>query len=237
MKDFIKENKNKYLKMDGLKLLSSIPENSIDAAVFDPQYRQILDKMKYGNEGERQKKRAKLAQMSTELIQKFAFEIERCLKPSSYCFLWVDKFILCEGLHKDFFKDYFETKTQMKMVDMITWDKGSFGMGRRTRRTNEHLVIYQKLPATIASWSNKSIRDTWSEKIANPRSVHPHSKPVGLTQLLIDCVVPKKGIVLDPCAGSFSTFDACKLSKRNFIGCDLTLEFVDPLSMIDQIYK
>ena len=48
---------NKRLKLNGLDLLSQIPDNSIKATFFDPQYRGILDKMNYGNEGESREKR------------------------------------------------------------------------------------------------------------------------------------------------------------------------------------
>ncbi|MEJ7830079.1 MAG: hypothetical protein WKF91_17855, partial [Segetibacter sp.] len=44
--------------MDGLELLSLLNGNVIKAAFLDPQYRGILDRMKYGNEGKRQIKRA-----------------------------------------------------------------------------------------------------------------------------------------------------------------------------------
>ena len=44
--------KNFKYKTDGLQLLSKIENDSIATAFFDPQYRGILDKLKYGNEGE-----------------------------------------------------------------------------------------------------------------------------------------------------------------------------------------
>ncbi|MCY4303777.1 MAG: hypothetical protein OXC62_03175, partial [Aestuariivita sp.] len=60
---------NKRLKMDGLKFLSKIPNKTIPVAFFDPQYRGVLDKLSYGNEGEqRGKARASLPQMTEEVI-------------------------------------------------------------------------------------------------------------------------------------------------------------------------
>lgn len=44
--------------INGIQLLAGIHNNVITAAFFDPQYRGIMDKMKYGNEGQRQKERA-----------------------------------------------------------------------------------------------------------------------------------------------------------------------------------
>ena len=45
---------NKKLCRDGLDFLKEFPETSVPLAFFDPQYRGVLDKMKYGNEGKSQ---------------------------------------------------------------------------------------------------------------------------------------------------------------------------------------
>ncbi|MXZ03768.1 MAG: site-specific DNA-methyltransferase, partial [Chloroflexi bacterium] len=42
---------NRRVAMDGLTLMSKLPEECIAAAFFDPQYRGVLDKLSYGNEG------------------------------------------------------------------------------------------------------------------------------------------------------------------------------------------
>src|SRR5271170_2683326 len=98
-----KENKktlpfNSPLKMDGLDLLQSLENNSVSVVFFDPQYRGVLDKMNYGNEGERQIERSKLIQMGEKKIISFVREVNRVLKPSGHLFLWTDKFHLCEGI-------------------------------------------------------------------------------------------------------------------------------------------
>jgi site-specific DNA-methyltransferase (adenine-specific) len=63
--------------------------------IFDPQYRGVLDKQKYGNEGSRQKGRAALSQMNESDIRTFILEIDRALMPSGHLLLWIDKFHLC----------------------------------------------------------------------------------------------------------------------------------------------
>ena len=57
--------------MNGITLLKKIPDNAIPLVFFDPQYRQILDRQSYGNEGERQKQRALLPQMDEQTIKTF----------------------------------------------------------------------------------------------------------------------------------------------------------------------
>lgn len=217
--------------MDGLTLLENLPSCSIDACFFDPQYRAGLDKLKFGNEGKsRMIQRSKLSQMSNEVIVKFIQGIFVALKPSSYVFIWVDKFTVAEGIHLQWMTNALDkSETGLILVDMICWDKQSFGMGARSRRTNEFLLVYQKYPKTTKNWKDKGIKDTYSEKIPNPRNkkLHAHRKPIGLTTRLIKSVVPRNGIVLDPCSGSFSTFTACKDATVDFIGCDLNVDFID----------
>ena len=109
---------NKKNLADGLCLLDSINDCCIKTAFFDPQYRGILDKLKYGNEGQaRGKARSSLSQMDEKTIIRFIEEIDRVLMPSGHLFLWVDKFHLCQGV-----LSWFEN-TSLNLVDMIVWDK------------------------------------------------------------------------------------------------------------------
>lgn len=200
--------------IDGKDLLSEINSKVITACFFDPQYRGIMDKMKYGNEGERQKERAILEQMSEETIKFFIAEIDRVLIDSGHLFLWIDKFHLCEGT-SGWTKD-----TSLSIVDLMTWDKGKIGMGYRTRRKSEYLLILQKKPSKAKGhWTRHDIPDVWPEKITDKK--HPHQKPLLLQTNLIETVSSPGDYILDPCAGSYSVLEACREIKRNFIGGDL----------------
>ena len=66
---------NKRNKIDGLDLLSLIPDNTLTVVFFDPQYRGVLDKLSYGNEGKsRGKDRCDLTQMPEDIIKKYKFQ-------------------------------------------------------------------------------------------------------------------------------------------------------------------
>lgn len=107
---------------NGLDLLKDINDETIAVAFLDPQYRGVLDKLKYGNEGQgRGKARCELQQMDEKTIIKFINEIDRVLQKSGHLFLWVDKFHLCQGV-----LDWI-TDTSLNLVDMIVWDKGKIG--------------------------------------------------------------------------------------------------------------
>ena len=201
--------------VDGLELLNNIQNASLKVVFFDPQYRGVLDKLSYGNEGkQRGKQRSSLTQMSEETIINFLIEIERVLRPSGYLFLWVDKFHLVEGV-----KSWFDGLPTMKTVDMITWNKMKMGMGYRTRRQSEYLIVIQKMPTLAKStWTIHNIPDVWNEKSIK---MHPHSKPIELQKQLILATTNERDFVCDPAAGGYSVFEACRLSNRNFIGGDI----------------
>ena len=206
---------NTRLKMDGIEFLSSLPEGMIPVAFLDPQYRGLLEKLKYGNEGEqRGKRRALLEQMSEKIIGRFVHGIDRVMMPSGHLFLWMDKFHLCQGFR------HWLKGTRLEVVDLVTWDKGTFGMGYRTRRRAEYCVVLQKAPTRAKGvWKVHNIRDIYEEKV--DRKTHPHAKPVGLQGELLAAVSNKGDYVIDPAAGSFSVLDAAVERERTFLGCDL----------------
>ena len=206
---------NARLKMDGLKFLALLPEASIPVAFFDPQYRGVLEKLAYGNEGVgRGKRGAALEQMQETEIAKFVSGIDRALIPTGHLFLWVDKFHLCQGVHA------WMEGTSLSIVDMVTWDKGTFGLGYRTRRRGEYCVIMQKHPRRAKGvWQSHSIPDVYKERAL--RADHPHAKPVALQGELLAAVSNEGDFVIDPAAGSFSVMQAATNLNRTFVGCDL----------------
>lgn len=200
-------------KMDGLEMLAHLEDGSVALAFFDPQYRGIMDKMKYGNEGQRQKKRALLTQMPEETIVSFVKDIARVLKPSGHLMLWVDKFHLVEGIHT-WIKD-----TPLEIVDMITWDKQRMGMGYRSRNQSEYIIVLQKAPKRAKGvWTNHRIPDVWPEKVTKN---HAHSKPHGLQTALIEAVTQEGELVIDPASGGWSVLACCQQKNRAFLGADL----------------
>lgn len=198
---------------DGRDLLRAVNDVSVPCVFFDPQYRGILDKLAYGNEGvSRGLQRSALPQMSEETIKEFISEIARVLIASGHLFLWVDKFHLCQGVSSWLPED-------VQIVDMIVWNKQKMGMGYRTRRQCEYLVVAQKRPVRAKGvWIAHDIPDVWEEKAV---AGHPHTKPVGLQMRLIEAVTHPGDVVVDPAAGSYSVLEACKNTGRTFLGGDL----------------
>ena len=209
---------NQRNQYNGLQLLAELEPESVPLCIFDPQYRGVLDKMQYGNEGvSRGRARSALPQMSEETIGKFVAGIAGALIPSGHLLLWVDKYHLCTGVGS------WVDERSLEVVDLITWDKGRIGMGYRTRRTGEYLLILQKPPKRAKGvWQRHDIPDVWTEKAERLGAVHP--KPVELQAALIEAVTDVGNVVLDPAAGSYSVLTAAQQTGRDFLGCDIVDE-------------
>ena len=203
---------------DGLDLLVALEPESVPLCIFDPQYRGILDKMQYGNEGvSRGRARSALPQMSEDTIAEFIAAIATALIPSGHLFLWIDKFHLCTGIGP------WTEEPGLEVVDLVTWNKDRIGMGYRTRRVGEYLLIFQKPPKRAKGvWQRHDIPDVWTEKVERLGNVHP--KPVNLQAQLIEAVTDPGDVVLDPAAGSYSVMTAAHQAGRQFLGCDIADE-------------
>lgn len=207
---------NERQKMDGARLLGGLSDEAAKLAFLDPQYRAVLDKLGYGNEGERQSRRAALPQMDDEVVSHFMAESERVLKPSGHLFLWIDKYLDVTGHWRQWLP------LGLRCVDKITWNKNRPGMGYRSRGFAEFLIVLQKVPTrSKGCWTDKGIPDVWLE-YADP-TVHPHAKPLQLIQRLIRCTTKRGDLVVDPCAGGFGVLDCCRATGREFAGCDLVV--------------
>jgi site-specific DNA-methyltransferase (adenine-specific) len=203
------------LRGDSLALLQALPSGCTPLAFFDPQYRGVLDKLNYGNEGTRQQERCELPQMTSDYIDTCCREIARVLKPSGYLMRWMDTFHLCEADHLRI--------TELKCVDLIAWDCERLGMGYRTRRCGDYLLVLQKLPLLAKStWRDHGIPNRWPEKVE--RSIHPHIKPIGLISRLIGATTLPDDLVVDPAAGSFVVMRAARALGRKFVGCDIAYQ-------------
>jgi site-specific DNA-methyltransferase (adenine-specific) len=149
--------------------------------------------------------------MGEDYIDACCREIARVLVPSGYCMHWLDTYRLCEAHH-------LRVADCLKSVDLIAWDNLRLGMGKRSRRRGDYLLVLQKPPKTAKNWRDHSISNRWVEKVN--RKIHAHVKPAGLIERLIGAVTRPGALVVDPAAGSFVVMHAALRLGREFIGCD-----------------
>jgi site-specific DNA-methyltransferase (adenine-specific) len=150
--------------------------------------------------------------MTDDYIDACCRESARLSTASGYLMRWIDTFGLCEAHHQRIADCY-------KCVDLIAWDNLRMGMGKRTRRRGDYLLVLQKPPITAISWRDHGIPSRWPEKV--DRREHPHVKPMGLIARLIGAVTEPGDLVVDPAGGSFGVMHVARRLGRNFIGCDI----------------
>ena len=154
--------------------------------------------------------------MTSDYIDTVCREATRVLMPSGYLMRWQNAFGLAQAHH-------LRLADVLPCVDIVAWDNERPGMGYRTRRRGDYLVILQKPPVKAkATWRDHGIPDRWVEKI--DRGLHPHVKPIGLISRLIGAVTVPGDLVIDPAAGSFNVMDAALVLGREFCGCDIAYE-------------
>jgi site-specific DNA-methyltransferase (adenine-specific) len=111
---------------------------------------------------------------------------------------------------------------------MVVWDKGPMGMGWHYRRSYETVLVATK-PGAPCKWYDDTKR---VENIVRARKIipradqHPTQKPVSLGAHFIRLHTTEGDVVLDPFCGSGSTGVAAVQLRRQFIGIDLSAEYL-----------
>ena len=164
---------NSAQKGDALALLRSLLVGCTSLVFFDPQYRGVMDMLNFGNEGARQKERFKLPPMTGGYIDACCREAMRLLIPSGYFMLWTDTFNLCEAHH-------LRIADVCKVVDLLAWDNQRMGMGKRTRRRGDYLLIIQKPPITPSTWRDRGIPELLAGE-DRPQDLSPQALPARQT--------------------------------------------------------
>ena len=206
---------NTRLKMDGLDFLAMLPACAIPVAFLDPQYRGVLEKLSYGNEGkDRGKRRCALEQMTDAVIGRFVRGINRALIPVGPP-VPVGRQVPPVPRRAPVVR-----RNQPRYRRSSNVGQRHIRHGYRTRRRAEYCVVLQKQPRKAKGvWKIHNITDVIQEQ-ASQRE-HPHTKPVDLQGELMAAVSHEGDFVIDPAAGSFSVLQAARNRRRTFLGCDL----------------
>lgn len=198
---------------EGLELLTSLTENSVSLVFFDPQYEAVRRAIPTNYP---------LYSQSDYQIMLILEQIERTLKPSAFCLLWVNKTLL----GNDRVPLWLLKTPSLKIVDFLVWHKkNSLGLGSWLRSNAEFCFLIQKYPTNGKLFKNRSFGNVWEEEVlpASQRK-HPHQKPRKLIKALIEATTEKGDLIIDPCAGSFVVLEVCQELGREFLGVDLTYQ-------------
>jgi site-specific DNA-methyltransferase (adenine-specific) len=198
---------------EALELLSDLESNSVSLVFFDPQYEPVRNVLSANYP---------LYCQSDYQILRILEQIERVLKPSAFCLLWVNKTLL----GNDRIPLWLLKTPSLKIVDFLVWHKkNTLGLGNWLRSNAEFCFLIQKFPQTGKVFKNRSFGNVWEENVLPPnKRKHPHQKPRELIKALIEATTEKGDLIIDPCAGSFVVLEVCRELNRNFLGVDLTFK-------------
>ena len=198
---------------EALELLSNLENNSVSLIFFDPQYEPVKNVLRVDYP---------LYSQSDYQILRILEQIERILKPSSFCLLWVNKTLL----GNDRIPLWLLKTLSLKIVDFLVWHKKNYlGLGTWLRSNAEFCFLIQKFPQSGKLFKNRSFGNVWEENVLPPsKRKHPHQKPKELIKALIVATTENGDFIIDPCAGSFVVLEICQELKREFLGCDLTFK-------------
>lgn len=110
-----------------------------------------------------------------------------------------------------------------RLMNLVVWDKGSFGMGNVFRNQHEFIVVASKGGALP---NRRDVANVLRAERPN-NDLHPTPKPIGLMTDVIDVLSRPGGLVVDPFAGSGSTGVAATQIGRRFLGFEISPEFTD----------
>jgi len=198
---------------EALELLTNLDNDSASLVFLDPQYEPVRNVMRTNYP---------LYPQNDYQIMQILKEVERILKPSAFCLLWINKTLL----GSDRIANWMIKTSSLKIVDCLVWHKKNFlGLGSWLRSNAEFCFLIQKYPQSGKLFKNRSFGNVWEESpISVTKRKHPHQKPKELAKALISATTNEGDLVVDPCAGSFVVLEVCQELKRNYLGVDLTFK-------------
>ena len=197
---------------DCMELIKGLDDNSIDLVLTDIPY----DHVNRSSNGLRTLDKED-ADILTFDLQHFALELFRVCRGTIYIF--------CEHFQLAALGAVFDKlKCSMRVC---TWEKTNPSPmnGQHIWLSSTESCLFIKKPGAVFNEHCQSA--VWRESVERGIKNHPTPKPVLLLKRLIEASSNPGDTVFDPCMGSGSTGLACKMTGREFMGCDINPAYVD----------
>jgi len=223
---------NKVICGDALEVLRKLPDNSIDLGITSPPYNKkekhkgwLVDKVVYKGASDNLPEE-EYQKMQIEVLN----ELYRVIKPGGSFFYnhkirWEKGFMI----HP---MDWLR-KTKWVIRQEIIWDRMIAGniRGWRFWQVDERIYwLYKPKDNNIIGEELKPnhalLTSIWR---IPPERNNPHPAPFPIelpTRIIYSILDDKKGIVIDPYCGSGTTLVAAKILGHDFIGIDISEEYV-----------
>lgn len=222
---------NKIYNEDCIKLMSNLPDNSIDLIVADPPYNVGKD---YGNNSDKQSKIDYL-----EFTKKWLKEAVRILKDDGTIYTFGGKefiahiYLILEDLGMNFNSwivwHYTQGQGRIKGFSSRHDDILMFNKSAKYTFNLDDIRIPQKYYRTRNNMRGANPGNVWKLSHVHyseaSRSNHPTQKPHALYERMILSSSNENEIVLDPFAGSGSSLVVAKYTNRKYIGIEIEKEY------------
>lgn len=211
---------------DGIELLNSFDDCSVDLIITDPPYKTTSRGCAGTSGGMMQTEICKKGQMFkyNDLVPKdYAKCMYRVLKDGSHCYVMTNHVNLQDMLNSF-------TEEGFHFVKSLVWDKGNKIMGKFYMSQFEYILFFRKgRGVQINDCGTSDILRVPNKKPKDNKGsvLHVTAKPVELMEILIHNSSKEGELVVDPFAGIFTTAIACKKLKRKFIGCEIDKQYFE----------
>ena len=209
---------------DCLKVLSSMPDNSVDLIITDPPYKTITGGNSNGANSERPRgmlggNRKLFTHQNNIKIGDWMPELYRIAKDGSHIYIFTNSLNLTEMLTMS-------ANVGFKLHNLLVWEKNNCTPSQFYMKNCEYILFLRK---GKAKWINDIGGSKTVHKFNNiiGGKLHPCEKPVDLLEFYISNSSNKEDVVLDPFMGSGSTGVAAKNLNRDFIGIELDEKYFE----------
>jgi len=203
---------NKIYREDAIKFIRKIPKNSVNLVLTDPPYGVGIKKW------------------DDKVPLKWCDEVFRVMKDDASLLVFCGK------------QNRFEVEKRLREAGLTFWQEliwyyRNGGIQRKNAYNGHHepILWFVKNPENFYfDTKDKLWIDSWTvitkarpqTNFKKDKKVHPTQKSWEVVKHLIENHSKENDIVLDLFMGSGTTAVACKLSGRNFLGCDIDKSYV-----------
>ena len=196
---------------DAIELMQTLPDNHIDLLLTDIPYGRVNKSSKGIRDIDK-----KDANTETFDLIDFASEAFRVTKGNGVIFCGKEQF---SQLYQYF--DDFGLTTRM-----IVWEKTN------PMPLNGQYVFLSGVECAVhfrkkGAVFNGNCLNTVFRFPNGSSKRHPTEKPLALFMKFIELLTKRGDLVLDPCVGSGTTAVACANTSRNYICCDINIDYVE----------
>ncbi len=219
--------------MDCLEYLKTLPDNCVDLVVTDPPYN-VSRKTNILFQGRVIRKDFGEWDYNFDPVPVMR-EIKRVLKPNGQIY------VFCSTEQIPVYMKIFQENWFFR--NLLVWSKTNppprlsktnwvfaneyiiYAINDKTK-LNKITFNFESQPAMKNIFITPALQGRERLKQENGMAFHPTQKPLSVLKRLIETSSQEGDVVLDPFIGIGSTAVAAKISGRDFLGCELSPEFV-----------